>query len=1135
MTPVWIYLCFFLSGFSGLVYEVVWSRLFVYTMGSSHLSIAVVVSVFMAGLALGSALGGRLADRVASPLRLYGWLVIGAGVLSVAVIPEINLLEPLLRAVYRLHDGEPGHLLFTLVKVAVCSITILLPTTFMGATLPVLVRHLSRSLGEVGSRIGALYAVNCLGAVAGTLAAGFFLIPRIGLGWSLLLAGAVDVAAGLLALFMSAPAPAGPGLAREAKTAKPKAVEVSPVPFAVRVAVLAFGVSGFANMCLQLGWTRALVVSIGNSTYSFSIILGIFIFGLAAGGWLAGLFADRLHHPMAAFGWLLIATACAASITIPWLGFSPARFAWQLGQLSRAGQFNFDAFLSASAWQVAWMILPATVLMGMAFPIVGKLRALSPPAIGRSVGLAYAANTTGAILGTAVTGFILMPLLGRIWALLYLAVGISLAAGLAVLLAAPSLPHSVPPGGRSERRLRRFALLGAVLALLAVSGYITRPFELMGGEPGNQLPGKILPTSQFIWNPVILSQGAYANVVTASPFSSPEEYASEQIRSWKPLYYRDGIDSSVGVMENFTGMVTMNISGKVHASSWKYFNFDLQTQLLMGHLPLLIHPAPSDVLSIGLGCGMSLGAVTVHSPVKEIDLVEISQEVVDAARLHFGQANKNSLANPRVKVIIGDGRNHLAHTAKTYDVISSEPSYFWIAGLGNLFTQEYYRLLAERLKPGGILCQWIYGYYIREPDYKLALRTILETFPHVTVWSNSFGDTIILAAREPIVLDRDRIAQALSEPAVQADLEPIGITAPEYLMRYFCAEGKMLLDWIGKGEINRDLFPILEFRSPRGFFGEYTHNLPAMAEAGKAPISPGILRNFSQEQSVAVESFRQIGRALVRCVNLATISRFDEAIEEYKGLARSGDPWSIACAGGEFARRVKNIGDLKKRLDLLGRIRQAKDTPELQEAYRIARGAAPAEKWEEPLEAAMAKLQANLPAEALGMLEAAGRLKAPAHKIAHLKGVALGMQGDLQAAIVSLRDAYDRWPAGSDPERGEVSYNLAYCFERMNRFGEAAEAYRRAMNLGYPASQAGIPLARSLRLAGKPDEAVKEAVGALKAAQTSGTQVGEAMAELGRAHESGGNLVEALRWMEEAARAVPGRFDEELERLRQRR
>ncbi len=183
----------------------------------------------------------------------------------------------------------------------------------------------------------------------------------------------------------------------------------------------------------------------------------------------------------------------------------------------------------------------------------------------------------------------------------------------------------------------------------------------------------------------------------------------------------------------------------------------------------------------------------------------------------------------------------------------------------------------------------------------------------------------------------------------------------------------------------------------------------------------------------------------------------------------------------------------------------------------------------------MSKLRANLPAEALVILEAASSLKAPAHKVNHLKGVALGIQGDLPGAVALLRDAYDKWPAGSDPDRGEVSYNLGYCFEKMGRFGEAAGAYLQAKMLGYPSVTAGIPLARSLRLAGKLDDAVKEAAEALKAAQMSKSQVEEAMAELGRAHEARGDLAEALRWMEEAAKTAPGRFEQELERLRQRR
>ncbi|MBI4585679.1 MAG: fused MFS/spermidine synthase [Planctomycetes bacterium] len=1122
MIKNWVYLCFFISGFGGLVYEVVWSRLFVYTMGSSHLSIAVVVSVFMGGLALGSALGGLLADRAASPLRLYGWLVIGAGLLSAAVVPEIGLLGPILGAVYRLNDGSPSHPLFTLAKAAVCAVTILLPTTCMGATLPALARHLARSSREIGARLGSLYAVNTFGAVAGAGAAGFFLIPRLGLLWSMLLAAAGDIAAGAAVLALSRrglPA-AGSAAARRASGASPALIQTV-VPLSVRAAVLAFAVSGFANMCLQLGWTRALVVSIGNSTYSFSIIVGIFIFGLAGGGWIAGLLADRLKNPALAFGWLLIATSAAAAITIPWLGLSPATFAWKLGKLAAAATkenpFDFTRFLFASAWQVALMILPATLLMGMAFPIVGRLRTLSEQALGRSVGFSYAANTLGAILGTAATGFFLMPLLGRIWAILYLAVGLSFLAGAAVLAAAPiSRP----------RRWAHLGTLGLVAALLLAAGHLTRPYELRppaASSPGRQEPPVL---SQLFWHPVVFALGAYINVGLAGGFKSSEDYARHAIEEWNPLYYRDGEDGSVAVLQRRKdGLLSLNISGKIDASAAKIFSFDLQTQLLMGHLALLVHPAPKGALNLGLGCGMSLGAMVSHSAVEQVDMIEISPEVVEAARRHFSEANKKALDHPKVRNLIGDGRNHLAHTAKRYDVISSGPSNFWIAGIGNLFTQEYYRLLLDRLEPGGIVCQWIYGYSIRAEDYKLALRTILSVFPHVTVWTNSYGDTIFLSAREPIVFDRDRIAAALSEPAVRADLAPIGITTPEDLFRYFRAEGAMLEGWVGEGAVNRDLVPVLEFTSPLGFFETNTDIIPAMAAAGQAPLAAGLFRNFSAEQIRAIEAYRRHGRAMVRCVNLTYGKKFQEAGSLYEGLAQDGDGWSLLAAAREIARMTQVL-DEEARIPILNQAREAHDTPDLQEAFRRAT---------QPLiDQVAAAVRASQPAEALKLLEKASRWKVAAHHVAHLRGLALATRGNLPEAASSLREAFEKWPAGAAAEKGEVAHNLGRVYERQERFEEALAAYEQSRGLGFNAAIIGVARSRCFRALGRGNEAVREASAALGAAGSSKSIAGDAAAELGRAHGAAGNWADAVRWLEEAAKAAPGRYDRELEEARQK-
>ncbi len=1144
MPRIWIYLCFFLSGFSGLLNEVVWSRLFVYPMGSSHLSMALVVSVFMGGLALGSFLGGRFADRSASPLRLYGWLVLLAGLSSGAVVPLLWIVEPLLGSAYRLHDGAPDHPAYTLVKALVCAATILLPTTLMGATLPALARHMTGSLKEVGARLGTLYAVNTFGAVAGTGAAGFYLIGRFGMGWSAALAAAIDVLVGAAVLLA-----ARRGVKERA--GHPKAVEpvlepqslreekldgaLRPAPdltprapvWPVRIAVLAFGVSGLVNMALQLGWTRALIISIGNSTYAFTVILGVFIFGLAAGGWIAGLFADRLRNPLAAFGWLLVLTALASGLTIPWLGLSPARFAMDLGSLAKSRTIDYVDFLWAGAGSVAIVILPATFLMGMGFPVVGRLRTLVEPAVGRAVGAAYASNTVGAILGTALTGFVLLPLLGRIWKLLYLAVGLGLLAGVAVLFAAPG-----------PKRALRSSLAGAVVTAALVAAYFTRPYGVLP-SPGETRMG---------WHPVVFAKGAFYEFSTAQRFDSLDAYVRGLTQFWEPLYYRDGDAASVAVLWNRRYNHTcLNISGKIDASVGDVFSYDHQTQLLLGHLPLLVHPRPHTVLNLGLGGGMSVGAMSIYPQVESVDLLELCPEVVEAARLCFGDANQAVLTNPKVRIIIGDGRNHLTHTTRSYDVISSEPSNFWIAGLGNLFTEDFYRILLDRLNPGGVVCQWIYGYNIRLQDYQTALRTILRVFPHVTVWTSSHGDTLLLCAKDPIVLDRAGIAAAMIDSGVRRDLASLGIAEPEDLFRYFQAEGEAIRSWIGDGPTNRDLFPVLEFSSPLGFFDPDPGVVLEISKIAPERLPSRLLKGFSPEETSAAAGRRKLGHALIRFFRAFNFNkRFDHALAEYEVMARSGDGWTLDNASRAFAERSRELGS--QRQSVLKRAREIHDTPELCmaddfrpgpqggagqiEFFKRVAQSAPESRWEPYVALAQVQARAALLPDALKSLDAAEKRRAPAYKILHLRGVALGMQGDRASAEKYLREAVEKTPPRLEGEKGEAVYNLGFCLEGLGRSEEAVASYRQAIALGNDRVRAGIALARCLRSGGNLTAAIDEATQALAAAKESGRESGEARAEISRAHAAGGRLLEAFRWMESAAQVSPTQYQKELEDLR---
>ncbi|MFN0057671.1 MAG: fused MFS/spermidine synthase [Planctomycetota bacterium] len=1099
-----VYLCFFISGFSGLVSEVVWSRLIAYTMGSSQLSIALVVSVFMSGLALGSYVGGSLADRTAAPLRLYGWLVLLAGVLSAAVAPLLWLMEPILGVVYRWNDGAPNHPLFSIATALACTATLLAPTLMMGASLPALVRHLARNDGEVGARLGTLYGINTFGAVAGTAAAGLYLIGRFGLGWTIVIGAGLDVMVGLYVLRRTR----GESLhfaARRTAThsaphaSAPLATTAITAPRAARAAIIAFGIAGFANMCLQLGWTRALVIAIGNSTYAFSLILGMFIFGLAAGGWLAGLFADRLKDPVTVFGWLLVATAAAAGFTIPWLGLAPGRFAIDIAATATANQgLDLASFLLTGARSQVLAILPATLLMGMALPLAGRVAAWSGRGVGRAVGSAYAANTLGAILGTALAGFVLIPLFDRVWGVLYFATALTLAGGVIVLCVAPS-----------ARRSTRFGLLGATLALLALVGFQTRPHGVFDN-------GK---DERSYWHPSVFAVGVYMDPSSGRGIETSEDFARARIKQFESLYYKDGGIASVAVVRDRTsGHKSLTISGKTDASEGEN-SVDQPTQLLLGHLPVLAHPNPRRVLTLGLGGGMTLGAMVAHREVEHIDLLELLPEVEEAARRFFATANNNALLDSRVRKIIGDGRNHITHTSARYDIISSEPSNFWIAGLGNLFTEDFYREALERLNDDGIMCQWVYVYSIRLADYQIALRTFNKVFPHVSVWSSALGDTLLLGSRQPIVFDRDRIATGLAQPAARAQLEGIGIATPEDLFRYFQCRGETLANWLGAGATNTDFHPILEYSSPFGFFASDRDIGIKLSAAATSALPTASFRNFSIDQLTRVEARRASGRALQRLKYHMDRAHAEEALSEYAGLLRVEDPWTLDAADRELLGGLQSFRELATRREFLARASAIEHAPD---------------RWKPVFALAMLERELKLLVESLQSVAAAERRGAPASDVLQFRlftAVTAGMDGQLKFAEDTLRVAIDA-STDDDPNRAEAIYNLGFCLEQQSRFDEAELAYLDAMARRSDVARAAGRLNTCLANRQDPSPAVQAARAALSAAMATGTFETERVAAVARSLAAAGRRAEAIQWLAAAVSIAPGRYESELEEWR---
>lgn len=684
---------FFFSGLAGLLYEVAWIRMAGTVIGNTTQAIGTVVGVYMGGLALGAWIGGRAADRRsgATLLVLYGRLEAAIAGSALLVPVFLAASEPLYRALWAGLEDAP--LAYAALRALLMALALIVPTTLMGATLPVLVRWFSGSPETAAREAGRAYAVNTLGGVAGTLGAGFLLIPEMGLQASILLAAGINLAIGAASIALarreepSTPVPAEPG--------------ARPAPLALALAAL----SGFAALVYEVAWTRSLVLSLGSTVYAFTLTLSAFVLGLAIGSGLASLVLPRLRGSETPLAVLQAAIGIAAIALLPYLGDLPLSVAPVLESVRK----SFGRLLLAEFSVIGLFVLLPSVLLGAVFPFACRLALEARAAVGRSVAAVYTANTLGSIAGSVAASFALVPLLGLSGAIL-LAASLNLGAAAFLLLRSP--------------RLRPAALAPAAAA---AAGWLLLP----------------------AWNPKVMASGAFL-YGAADARSARRE--GRDLRSYleEDSVLLDQYWDSYGLVTVHrlrNGTLTMRVNGKTDASTGPS---DRANMLFVGHLPMLHHPAPKRALLIGMGAGLTLEAMAAH-PVERLDCVDISPAVVRAAREHFRDANGDVLSRPHVRLVVGDGRNALRFGREPFDVIVSQPSNLWISGMANLFTREFFEEASGRLAPGGVFGQWVHAYWLSTADFKQVVRTFYDVFPHGSVWEIFPGsDYVLLGAREPL-------------------------------------------------------------------------------------------------------------------------------------------------------------------------------------------------------------------------------------------------------------------------------------------------------------------------------------------------------------------------------------------------
>lgn len=765
-----VWLIFLFSGASGLVYEVVWTRQLTLVFGSTVFATSTVLTAFMGGLALGSYYFGRLADRESRPLRLYALLEVGIGAFALIWPLLLSMLNAIYILAYRGLDAEFYSL--SLIRFALSFLVLLVPSTLMGGTLPILSRFFVNRLEKLGLNVGALYALNTFGAVVGCIAAGFFLIQYFGVQASIYLAAGINFAVAIIAFLLDrsrlrSTETSGAETQETQPASDPAPVDTSSAPV-FRLVLWAFAISGFCALSYEVFWTRILVFFLGSTTYAFSTMLAAFLFGIALGSFIFAWIADRLKSLVNLLGLVQIGIGLAAVALIPAFG--------GLYDISRTlqsmfGSGRFWAFIAC----VVVMSVP-TLLMGISFPLVARIYAVNAAKLGRSVGNVYALNTVGAILGAFCAGFIFIPLIG-------IRPGIVLMATLNVITGCVLI-------FRNEKRSKFFngAAVGGTILTAGIAVIIlfaaNKPLFLKSAIFHTQRPGDTV------------------------------------------IDYKEEVDATVTTLKDDEDVYRLYVDTNQAADASRW---DSPSHRVIAHLPLLLHPNPKRALVVGFGMGVTSYSIAQHGV--RVDAIEISKGVIDAARAHFSHVNHDVLDNPLFSHSVNDGRNYILMTDRKYDMISTGIIHPLVsAGSSNIYTADFYRLCQRILTDDGIMCQWVPLHRVPEGHYKTIVRTFVKVFPHTTLWYKYTPDFVILIGTpRPLRINyRDFLARA-QIPSIREGLAHDDLDGLSLLDSFMMGE-RRVLEYVGDGQIHTDNHPHLEFFRAQDLGNTTPVNVAGMAK-----------------------------------------------------------------------------------------------------------------------------------------------------------------------------------------------------------------------------------------------------------------------------------------------------------------
>ncbi len=972
-------LLLFFSGFSALLYQVLWTRELGLFFGHTVYAISAVLTAFMGGLALGSQISGRLVPRVRYPLKVYGWLELGIGAAGLLFWVLPTVLDPVYRWLYDTLSAR--FYVFNVARFAMATAILLVPATLMGATLPA-VSAWRAARGSLAPAVGTLYAANTFGATTGALMTGFVLIEWLGVVETQLLAASVNGIVGVLALWLPAWQEEVAGDRSPETVASGRPEGRSPGPGARLPVLPVMAASGFTALAYEVLWTRGLVFHVGTTTHAFTSMLSVYLLGLAAGSFLSARWVERVRDPRRAMTFLQLAVAASCSISLavldtvaPWIdGVIPPDASW-------AGLLASSIFKSAVT-----MLIP-TLLFGAMFPVALRLMSggAAPAAL---VGRLYAVNTWGSLVGAAAAGFVLIPLLGI------------------------------------RQTLTLCAMTNVALAM--------------------------------VMHRTHASMAAAAVVVIAAVGAGAADPSLHRTQGSEALvYYAEGNTATVSVVREVGGTKTLYIDKVPVAATDPIMLTDQKT---LAHLPMLLHPHPSRVLTVGFGSGGASWSFARYDRLEAVHAVEIDPAVFGAAP-YLQESNHGVWRDPRFRLIVEDARSYLAYSDEQYDIISTDCTDLRYKSNASLYTAEYFGLARDRLRPNGLVVVWMPLGGLDDGVFKMALRTFRSVFPHATLWYLNNYPThyaLLVGSLGPLRIDVAQMLARMAEPDVRQDLAEIKLDSPAKILTSLLLDEQAYAEFVGDGPINSDRYPYLEFQAPRRAYRfALSRNLEALAERRSA-VEP-LLAAAPGTPSELLASVRRAARAAPALLAGHVIYQrgtyeYDAALAEYRRAATADPadasiPALIASVESTRAMWVREYGDRLRtgRATVEERIvlaRLYRESGRIADAIALLREVAGAEPDEAAVrrELAAALAEAGDSDAAIAEYQRALAIDDASPEAHNDVGLLYLRRGDHERAAAAFERA-----TRLDPESAAAWHNLGLLHVARGERAAAERAYRTAL------------------------------------------------------------------------------------------